>query len=544
MIWGINMKIKNLFHAFQHANVNDEDIFAQNEWIEPEPIENVLLEVSPLPFNNIPAPFRDWVADVAERMQCPPDFIAVAAIVTTASLIGSGCGVKPKQQDDWLVIPNVWGGLIGRPGMLKTPAVAEVMQLIRPLEAAAKKAYDADLARYLADLEVYKADKEAIKSALIKIRKQGLQGKSESNSFETDVLREELLSSKEPLKPVWKRYKSNDPTVEKITELLAENPRGLLLYRDELVGLLSSWEREGREGDRAFFLEAWNGDGSMTVDRIGRGTIHVKNLCISIFGNTQPAKIMSYLHQAMRGKDNDGLLQRFQLLIYPDEPKEWTLVDRAPDLYARQRVIDIINKIASMNFVEHGAILDVNDRFPFFHFDNDAQYVFNDWLTKLEKYRSESKDHPVLLEHLAKYRSLFPSLALIFHLIELADGKQRNTISLDAVVMALGWCGYLERHARRIYGMANNNVHHAVVKLAKKIKEGELSSPFTVRDIYRREWSMLTERKIVQKACDELVAAGWIRLELQAYQLGRPKLPMYVINPKLRIHSATEENIF
>lgn len=208
------MKIKNLFHAF-HSGADKNDVSSTDaEWTEPESIQNVLMEVHPLPVNHIPEPYRDWITDVAERMQCHLDFVAVAAIVLTSALIGSGCGIKPKQQDDWLVIPNLWGGLIGRPGMLKTPSVGEVMRLLKPLEASAKKAYDADMARYLADMEVYKATREAIKAELIKRKKQELKGKSAANSLETSALTEELHAASEPVKPVWKRYKTNDPTVE------------------------------------------------------------------------------------------------------------------------------------------------------------------------------------------------------------------------------------------------------------------------------------------------------------------------------------------
>jgi hypothetical protein len=34
-----------------------------------------------------------------------------------------------------------------------------------------------------------------------------------------------------------RRYKTNDSTVEKLGELLRENPVGLLILRDELVGV-------------------------------------------------------------------------------------------------------------------------------------------------------------------------------------------------------------------------------------------------------------------------------------------------------------------
>ena len=56
-----------------------------------------------------------------------------------------------------------------------------------------------------------------------------------------DVLRQlvnEANPQGEVAKPTAKRYMVNDATVEKLGELLRENPRGLLYFRDELTGLL------------------------------------------------------------------------------------------------------------------------------------------------------------------------------------------------------------------------------------------------------------------------------------------------------------------
>ena len=140
----------------------------------------------------------------------------------------------------------------------------------------------------------------------------------------------------------------------------------------------------------------------------------------------------------------------------------------------------------------------------------------------------------------AKAKALNPTYALI----NIADGKSVSQISSDALFMAIRWCGYLEKHARRIYGMVNNVVHQSASRLAKKIQEGEVVSPFSVRDIYRKEWTMLDEKSVVQKACDELVDAGWIRPELQNYEYGRPKSSTYAINPKLKIQHSIKENFF
>lgn len=67
----------------------------------------------------------------------------------------------------------------------------------------------------------------------------------------------------------------NDATVEKLGELLNDNPRGLIQVRDELAGWLAPLDQEGREQDRAFWLECWNGTGPYTSDRIGRATARI-----------------------------------------------------------------------------------------------------------------------------------------------------------------------------------------------------------------------------------------------------------------------------
>lgn len=515
---------------------------AELDWPEPETIKHSLLPVLPLNTRIIPEPYREWVMDVAERMQCPVDFVAVAAIVVTASIIGAGCAVRPKQKDDWMVVPNLWGGVVGRPGMLKSPAIAEVMKIINQLESEAKQEFDANAASYYAETEFLKAKKEAIKSEMLKTQKLALKKKYQQDQYDVLELKNQLAQLQEPSKPIWKRYKTNDATIEKINELIAENPRGLLLFRDELMGLLASWEQEGRETDRTFFMESWNGNSPHTSDRIGRGTVHARNLCLSLFGTTQPAKLLRYLYQAVRGGDNDGLLQRFQLLVYPDECKKWRLVDREPNNKEKQRVFSIFRKLAEMDFVKHGAIHTGEKDIPYFSFDEIAQETFYNWHTKHEERLRVSDEHAVLQEHLAKYRSLIPSLALIFHLIEMADGKQSKFITFDNVLDAVGWCGYLESHARRIYGMVTDMSHHAASLLARKIEEGSLVSGFTVRDVYRKDWSLLNSKEIILGACDELIEAGWLRQEVKQGNVGRPKQAAFIVNPKIQIRNSKKEN--
>lgn len=79
--------------------------------------------MAPFVADLLPDALRPWIADVAERMQCPPDYPAMGAMVALSSVVGRQVGIRPKRQDDWTVVPNLWGAVVGRPSLLKTPAL-------------------------------------------------------------------------------------------------------------------------------------------------------------------------------------------------------------------------------------------------------------------------------------------------------------------------------------------------------------------------------------------------------------------------------------
>lgn len=340
-------------------------------------------------------------------------------------------------------------------------------------------------------------------------------------------LKAEYLALEAPRVPIRRRYKTNDVTVEKLHELLGESPRGLLVFRDELIGMLASWDKAGHEGDRSFFLEGWEGSGSYTSDRVRRGTVDTPNLCISILGGIQPGKLRAYLNQAADPLQNDGLMQRFQMLVYPDEPV-WQMVDEAPNYDARRRAARVMEELAGMSFTAYGAVQDEEGDRPYFNFSDEAQQLFYKWYEDLHINKIPGA-HPLMAEHLAKYRSLMPSLALIFHLIDVVDNPYKSgPVSAEATALAINWCEYLESHAKRIYGMLEDSPMAAARALAEKLKDGVLEDGFTLRDIYRNNWTGLNTKDQGKAACDLLIKKHWLKESVQ----GKTRI-VYYINPKI-----------
>ena len=536
----IDHKLEDALEA-KHKNPRGY-LLGLEPWSKPKPLKGEMLPVATLKAEMIPEPMRAWIADIAHRMQCPLDFVAVSALAMLSGVIAAGCTIRPKERDNWAVVPNLWGGVIARPGMKKSPAIEEAFRPLRRLEKLAGEAHEASERGHAAELVALEAQRKVLKSKMDETAKKG---------GNLDKLKGDFASLKPVAKPARKRFLTNNTTIEKASDIMRENPRGLTILCDELVGLFVVWDREDHKDDRCFHLQGWNGYGGYTSDRIGRGTIDTPQLCEVIFGGIQPSKLLGYLALTRNNIENDGLLQRFQVLIYPDEPTgELEIIDEYPNLDAKDQAFTIVEKLAGMDFLEYGGQTDEFTKIPYFHFSPVAQVFFNGWLLSLETRLQSNDEEPVMIEHLAKYRSLMPSLALIFYLIELANGGVTPQDSLFAVFagqvcavpihcakQAAAWCDYLETHARRIYGLVANITVQGAKRILGKIKDGSLEDGFNAWDIYHQGWSFLDSKELAQAALDELMEMGWLR-EISApksdKQGGRPLSPTYQIHPKAR----------
>jgi hypothetical protein len=500
---------------------------------KPKDLDVKLPPVAEIRENMIPDPLSTWVFDVARRMDnSAPDFAAAAAIVQAGALIGRKVGIRPKRHDDWTVIPNLWGGLVGMPASMKTPALETTLKPIKRLAAKAKTEHEEALKDHEFARALYAARHKALKEALQSKAKELISNKDVAGDL--DGFKKEFEDLEEPEEPTQKRYVTNDATIEKLAEILAENPDGILYYADELMRFLRGLDRAGREADRAFYLESWNGNGSFEVDRISRGSIFVPALCVSLLGGIQPGPLTQYVMDAAEDADKaDGLLQRFQVMVYPDLRGEPT--DVAPDAKARNRAYSVFEKLAELDVEKFGATQDQDDEVPTIGFSEDAQEIFNRWRAEFEPRYGTEDQSMAIQSHMQKFRSLFASLALIFEAIDFVDGSSEGgSVSKISAMRAAGWCEYLEGHALRVYSPLIDAPERRAEQLLNKILKGEIKPGANVRGIYRKQWSGLTSHESVVEALEILEGHGWIRIaKLNPSGRGRPTEVLRV-HPDLR----------
>jgi putative DNA primase/helicase len=135
-------------------------------WSDLEPLPSTLPPVPPFPPELLPDGLTKWLTDIADRMQCPLDFPAIAAMTCLGAVVGRQIAIRPKKYDSWSVVPNLWGMVIGRPGVMKSAAIGYPLQPLELIEAGARSQFDEELQEYKIQLAEAKVSRKEAESEL------------------------------------------------------------------------------------------------------------------------------------------------------------------------------------------------------------------------------------------------------------------------------------------------------------------------------------------------------------------------------------------
>ncbi len=405
----------------------------------------------------IPEPIRRWTVDNCNQAEGSLNYGAVSAIIVFSNLIGYRCQIKPKRNPDWKVTPNLWGMLIGNPSERKSPVADQFIKPLRMLQGEEHQLY-------LEKLSSFKEHKKE-RDLAEKVKDKALKAAYEKPQEDVLEKAKAMVVPNIGDEPTEERLIVNDTTTEAVGLIMSKNTRTVLQYRDELSGFFSTFQQAGREGDRAFYLEAFQGDGSYSYDRIHRGSIRIECLSVGLFGTIQPGVLVKHLLSA-KGQSNDGLAQRMQLSVFSDNTYR-SYTDEYMDPDTKENAYNLIRTLADADFEVWGATNDPFAPIPYFSFSKEAQEQFIVWYNIMkEKERFEAD---VLMQgHLGKYYSLLPSLALTFFLIDkAAEITTDKNIGVEYLRLAEKWCEVLETHARKMYSLDDESI---TVSLHDKIR--------------------------------------------------------------------------
>ena len=461
-----------------------------------------------LPLYDVLGPaWARWIKQAAEAKAAPPDYIMLALLAVAGATIGNTRWASPW--DGWAEPPIIWAMAIGNPSMNKTPGLDAVLSPLRKLEREARKRCEGEVADWKDRAEIAKLAegmwKEAAKAAI----KDG-----------KDVPAKPGAADPGPA-PVSPRYALTDTTVERLGVILAGQPRGALLFRDELSGWLQGMTRySGGGSDRPFWLEAYNGKG-FSVERMGRDPVYVDSLSVGVLGGIQPDKLKSLLFKT----DDDGLLARF-MPVWPNPAPIKRPTKGCDDAFlttAFERLIAL-----QMPTSEDGSL-----RPWFVPFDEDAATLFQTYRETVRAW--EQGVEGLLLSFTGKLPGLAVRLSLILAYLDYAASGDMppGTISSSHFMRAaLLIESYIMPMARRSYSEASvPKEERAARRLVSIIQENRLTS-FTTREIMQMEKAGLSTKADLDPALSVLEEASIIRRveDPKAAKGGAPRR-LYAVHP-------------
>jgi len=265
----------------------------------------------PFPVDALPNPVREFVQEAAEAIVCDHSYVALPLFSALAAAIGNTCRIKLKRS--WTEPAVLWTAIVGESGTIKGPALDHALRPVREMQEVAIVEYSSATDAFEQKCQDYERD-----LAEWKHKKQG-------------------EPPKKPPKPTLGRFIVSDCTVEALAPILRDNPRGVLMARDELSAWLAGFNqyKGGKGSDVANWLEM-HGARSIIIDRKKEPDrfIYVPRAAVSITGSIQPATLASALG---RQYFENGLAARLLLAMPVPPPKEWTEAEIDP---AMERTIN------------------------------------------------------------------------------------------------------------------------------------------------------------------------------------------------------------
>jgi DNA polymerase I-like protein with 3'-5' exonuclease and polymerase domains len=444
----------------------------------------------PFPVTALPRPLSEYVREGSSALGCDPAYLALPILSVAASVIGNTRCLRLKR--GWEEPSVIWTAVVGDSGTLKSPAFLKAVSHLFRLQKRLLETHRQRMAEYRNELREYRSRKK------------------EAEKNDSDP-------GDEPEAPILQRVVCSDTTIEKLAEILEDNPRGTLLARDELAGWIGSFSRykgKGAGSDLPSWLEMHRA-GTVVVDRktTERKNIFIERAAVSVAGGIQPG----VLKRALTSEFLDaGLAARILMAMPPRLAKVWTDAEISREVETAYRTA--VDRLLELDFDidEQGSstphVLSLGPKAK-------AVWVafYNTWG------REQADSEGELAAAFSKLEAYAARFALLHHVVERLTRGEDDRVPLEpaSVEAGVALCRWFAREARRIYATLSETEEESA---SRKLVEFILArgGTMSVRELMRANCRRYPDSRTAESALGSLVDAGAARwVELPAKKKGK-----------------------
>ncbi|TWU27568.1 YfjI family protein [Bythopirellula polymerisocia] len=446
---------------------------------------NIIPRAVPFPVQALPRCIRHFVEAAAEAIGCDPSFIALPLLGCLAEIIGNRRVIELKAT--WTEPAIIWAVIIGKSGSAKSPALNLATRYLKEIQKAAFETHAVLLEQHKVAAANYDKD-----YAKWKTDKKGHDDPPEK-----------------PKEPVCRRYITSDSTIEALVNLLAVQPDGVLVVRDELAGWVNGIAeyKGGKGSDLGHWLAFWSAQ-PVTIDRKTGAikTVHVPRASANIVGGIQPGILRTAIG---REHMQDGLCARLLLAMPETNPIKWS--ERVIDSNVELLLQEVFAQLASLeaDFDEDEHPIPVRMQLT-----PEAKTL---WVEYYNRHRQEmtglDDDSTSAWSKLEAYTARF---ALIFQLCDWAagDASGENQIDAQAMDSAIELSDWFGAESLRMYAvLSESDEQRDTRELLDLIRRR--GGSVTPRELARSS-RRYREAGVAEATLEELVRMKYGRWEMQA----------------------------
>jgi hypothetical protein len=439
----------------------------------------------PFPLPALPPTLREYVDASAAAIGCDPALVGLPALAVVAGCIGNSRALRLKK--GWTETAIVWTVSVAPSGALKSPAFGAAVDPLLEIQMEQTDAHQQEQDDYQQALKEWREKKRDERGA-------------EPN--------------KPPSTPC---YITSDATIEAVGELLRDNPRGLLLARDELDGWFQGFTRNKKSGatDRPHWLELSRA-GTLRLHRVTRerGPLSVRRACCSITGTIQPVILAQALDRDAMAA---GVGARFLMSAPPRRPRRWTEAEVSEEL--TDRYTKLLRGLLSLQLDS------VSTRKPkILQLDVAAKSAFVEWVNAWGERQDAAQDAEAAA--LAKLEGYAARLALMHSVVSHVAMETDNIRAVGEQSIRAGIClaKWFANEALRVYhSLRESDDQRRLRELVEWVEcRGGEVVPWKVSESMRTRYPTSADAEL---DLEELVKAGhgeWIE-QASGDRGGRPK---------------------
>jgi len=388
----------------------------------PEPTR---LDWEDFPLSTLPDPVQGYVTAQAEAMSVDPSMIAVPGLSVLSAAVGNSRHVE--LQSTWKEPPTLWTMIVAESGERKSPALKKATAPTHRKHSQLKKEYDRAL----------------------------------------DAWQDRDEEERGP-RPQRKRLTANDATVETIGLLHDDNPRGLLLYRDELAGWLGSFNQYNKgESDLQKWIEFY-GTTPVEIDRKSseRSSMLIENPSVAVTGSIQGGVLEDRLNAL---HFQSGFAARALMCEPPHQRKTFGTHDVTREV--RDRYYDLVGRLYNIPMPDRDSIEVEED----LGLTKAARERYGEFFEETQDILEELPSGP-LKSMVSKNEAVAARLALIF---QICEDPHSERVERDAMIAGTRLARWLRRETARVYqnhGFSDRDVSKDR-RLARQLPDGVFGIP-------------------------------------------------------------------